>query len=170
MKPCPSLLALVAQASTSAAAAASLLAACATDPAPRLSHEPQGVDSADAGAGTAAAAASSLGTAPSASSSTDDASTSSAAAACTPNLGSHCASDQDCAQCADVRSRNGLSRVKVTTAVECVDAVCKKTGCPTERCPQGQVCTGCEVNLPCQCRDAGDAGAVVPSRKRHQGL
>lgn len=141
---------------------ASLLAACATDPAPRISQEPPSVDSADAGAAVAPATA----IASSASASPVD---TSAAGTCTPNIGAHCASDQDCAQCAEVRTRTGTSRVKVTTAVECVDAVCKKTGCPTERCPQGQVCVGCEVNLPCLCRDAVDAGAI-PSRKRHQGL
>jgi hypothetical protein len=75
-------------------------------------------------------------------------------AACTPNRGAHCTSDQDCAQCADVLTRDGLTRVRVTTAVECVDAVCKKTGCPVQRCPQGQYCEGCEVNLPCRCRPA----------------
>jgi hypothetical protein len=69
---------------------------------------------------------------------------------CTPNVGGSCVSDQDCAQCADVPMRNGC-HVTITTLVDCVDSVCKTTGCPVERCPQGQVCVGCSMVEPCAC-------------------
>jgi hypothetical protein len=71
---------------------------------------------------------------------------------CTPNVGAACTSNRDCAQCADVLAHLGPCTVRVTTAVECVDAVCKRTGCPTDPCPNGTVCEGCFANIPCQCR------------------
>jgi hypothetical protein len=105
------------------------LSSCATDPAPRLSREPPSADPADAGSNG-----------------------SDAPPGCAPNVGAHCASDQDCAQCADVHQAFGARVVRVATAVQCIDSVCVKTGCPTERCPRGQTCTGCVANLPCVCR------------------
>jgi hypothetical protein len=72
---------------------------------------------------------------------------------CTPNVGVHCGSDQDCAQCADVLNFTGACNVRIPTAVACVDGVCQKTGCPQEPCPRGQVCWGCVANIECFCSE-----------------
>lgn len=90
-------------------------------------------------------------------------------AGCVPNEGAYCTSSHDCAQCADaVRARGGGDSVLVETTVDCLDrsvgapgdggldSICMRTGCPRERCPQGQHCEGCQANLPCFCRPLPD--------------
>lgn len=75
-------------------------------------------------------------------------------AACTPNVGSSCVKDSDCAQCALVPPRTVGPREVISTTVQCVNATCTKTGCPKDPCPQGQMCQGCVANLPCSCVSA----------------
>jgi hypothetical protein len=72
---------------------------------------------------------------------------------CIPNIGAACGADLDCVQCANVGRHFGLGNVVVTTAVQCVNSVCMRTGCPTDPCPSGQSCQGCVLNLPCRCVD-----------------
>ena len=110
------------------------LFACASDPAPTRSHAPQSPPSSQPASVATPVPASDP------------------PAACTPNVGARCAASKDCAQCADVTTRLGTGQVRLATAVDCVDQVCKKTGCPVDRCPAGQSCTGCVANLPCECR------------------
>ena len=77
---------------------------------------------------------------------------------CAPNVDARCATDSDCAQCARVFPIVGFRPVLVSTTVQCIGSVCKKTGCPTKPCPQGTTCEGCIANLLCRCEPASPGG------------